>query len=231
MFNIDRETHKAITSKDRTSLFIDRDPFLIDEKIGKEFGHWLDSGIDPKEIEAEKERKVQEEKLQKYENFLIKLDNVKNTEELREIYEEIKSKIKELEKSMIDDLVERVKAIKMDLELAETTPATKPQEKPEEKPAKIEPKPQDTITTAPTPEISENMPPPQEKITKLDANPFGTNLFSFYKNQLEKTKSIDELSEIRKKLNEYNTIFTTEERTELKNLIEEASKKFLKNNL
>lgn len=227
MFNIDRETHKAITSKDRTSLFIDRDPFLIDEKIGQEFGHWLDSGIDPKEIEAEKERKVHEEKLQKYENFLIKLDNVKTTEELREIYEEIKSKIKELEKPMLDDLVERVKAIKMDLELAETGSATaKPQEKPEEKPAKIEPKPQDRITTAPEEEMSENLPPPQEKITKLDANPFGTNLFSFYKNQLEKIETFDELSEIRKKLNEYRTIFTEEERNELKNLIEEKSKNF-----
>ena len=39
-FNIDREGHLAIASKDRTTLFIDRDPFLIDESTGKELIDW-----------------------------------------------------------------------------------------------------------------------------------------------------------------------------------------------
>ena len=45
-FNVDREHHLAIASKDRTELFIDRDPFLIDKKIGEEFMKWSTSGKD-----------------------------------------------------------------------------------------------------------------------------------------------------------------------------------------
>lgn len=132
MFNLERDTHKALVSKDRTSLFIDRDPFLIDEKIGQEFGHWLDSGIDPKEIEAEKKKKIYEEKIKKYEDFLVKLDNVKTKWELQEIYEEIKTQIKELEKPMLDDLIERVKAIKMDLDLKQTNTQKTTEAEPQE---------------------------------------------------------------------------------------------------
>lgn len=43
-FNIDREGHLAIASKDRTRLFIDRDPFLITEETGKELLKWGEQG-------------------------------------------------------------------------------------------------------------------------------------------------------------------------------------------
>ncbi len=43
-FNIDREGHLAIASKDRTGLFIDRDPFLLEKTIGEEFLKWNLSG-------------------------------------------------------------------------------------------------------------------------------------------------------------------------------------------
>lgn len=43
-FTIDREGHYAIASKDRTKLFIDRDPFLITEETGKELADWNSEG-------------------------------------------------------------------------------------------------------------------------------------------------------------------------------------------
>ena len=43
VFNIDREGHYAISSKDRTSLFSD-DPFVIDDKTGAMLDEWLNSG-------------------------------------------------------------------------------------------------------------------------------------------------------------------------------------------
>jgi hypothetical protein len=45
-FNIDRDHHMALASKDRTGLFIDRDPFLISEETGKELLAWSESGKD-----------------------------------------------------------------------------------------------------------------------------------------------------------------------------------------
>lgn len=45
-FNLDRDGHLAIASKDRTKLFIDRDPFLITEEVGQELKNWNDSGVE-----------------------------------------------------------------------------------------------------------------------------------------------------------------------------------------
>ena len=49
-FNLDRDGHYAIASKDRTGMFIDRDPFVITNKTGAELLAWTESG---KEIPAE----------------------------------------------------------------------------------------------------------------------------------------------------------------------------------
>lgn len=43
-FTIDRDTHMAMASKDRTGLFISRDPFVIDEKTGQEIMAWNGAG-------------------------------------------------------------------------------------------------------------------------------------------------------------------------------------------
>lgn len=43
-FNIDRENHMAISGKDNTHLFDERDPFLISEAHGKEIVKWNSSG-------------------------------------------------------------------------------------------------------------------------------------------------------------------------------------------
>jgi hypothetical protein len=45
-FNIDRDSHMAIASKDRTKLFIDKDPFKLSTKTGEELLAWNDGGVD-----------------------------------------------------------------------------------------------------------------------------------------------------------------------------------------
>lgn len=42
--NIDRDTHLAIPSKDRTNLFEGKQPFLITEETGEEIAKWCNSG-------------------------------------------------------------------------------------------------------------------------------------------------------------------------------------------
>ena len=42
--NIDRDTHMAIPSKDRTNLFEGKNPFLITEETGKQIAEWCNSG-------------------------------------------------------------------------------------------------------------------------------------------------------------------------------------------
>lgn len=44
--------HMATSSKDRTGLFMDKDPFIITEKTGKLIRQWCETGIDPKVEEA-----------------------------------------------------------------------------------------------------------------------------------------------------------------------------------
>lgn len=43
-FNIDRDTHHAIVSKDRTNLFESQDPFIITTETGKQLVEWAQSG-------------------------------------------------------------------------------------------------------------------------------------------------------------------------------------------
>ena len=57
-FNIDRDSHMAMASKDRTSMFIDRDPFVITQKIGEEFVVWNKGGIEKAPDTKESERRV-----------------------------------------------------------------------------------------------------------------------------------------------------------------------------
>jgi hypothetical protein len=45
--NIERESHKAIASKDRTGLFEGIDPFIISENTGIKIKEWCDRGVKP----------------------------------------------------------------------------------------------------------------------------------------------------------------------------------------
>jgi len=51
--SLDRDTHKAIAGKDRTELFEGLDPFFITEATGALVRNWCETGIDPKQAEAE----------------------------------------------------------------------------------------------------------------------------------------------------------------------------------
>jgi hypothetical protein len=44
---IDRDTHMAIASKDRTELFEGKDPFVITEQTGELISQWCEKGIEP----------------------------------------------------------------------------------------------------------------------------------------------------------------------------------------
>ena len=44
---IDRDTHMAIASKDRTELFEGKDPFVITEQTGELIRQWCEKGIEP----------------------------------------------------------------------------------------------------------------------------------------------------------------------------------------
>jgi len=48
--NIDRDTHLASPSKDRTNLFEGKNPFLVTEETGKEIANWCNSGDSEKQV-------------------------------------------------------------------------------------------------------------------------------------------------------------------------------------
>lgn len=66
-FTVDRDGHYARASKDRTGIFIDRDPFVITEETGATLKEWAEQGVDPAEIEAKlkAERAAQEAEAKK----------------------------------------------------------------------------------------------------------------------------------------------------------------------
>ncbi len=49
-FSIDRDSHFALSSKDRTGLFIDVDPFLVNKETGKILRDWSEKGVDTSKI-------------------------------------------------------------------------------------------------------------------------------------------------------------------------------------
>lgn len=56
--NIDRDTHTATASKDRTELFEKSDPFVITEATGKLIKDWCEKGIDMDAIKAAELKKA-----------------------------------------------------------------------------------------------------------------------------------------------------------------------------
>lgn len=52
-FNIDRDTHKALPSKDNTRLFEGKDPFIITAETGKALIDWMKSGKKVKPVKKE----------------------------------------------------------------------------------------------------------------------------------------------------------------------------------
>jgi hypothetical protein len=57
-FTLDRDGNYAIASKDRTGLFINRDPFVLEEETGQELLAWSDSGAEVKIDVAKEKNKI-----------------------------------------------------------------------------------------------------------------------------------------------------------------------------
>lgn len=70
--SIDRDTHKAVASKDRTGIFEKMDAFLISEQTGEIIKKWCDSGAEEKKIDYK----------DIYLNMLKKCTHVLNQEEI-----------------------------------------------------------------------------------------------------------------------------------------------------
>ena len=52
-FNLDRDTHTATASKDRTEMFDGIDPFVITEETGVMIADWCNKGVDVKQAVAD----------------------------------------------------------------------------------------------------------------------------------------------------------------------------------
>lgn len=107
-FNIDRDTHHATASKDRTGVFIDADPFMITPKTGEIFREWAESGAEPiveKTHEAPEKKKAVTKKVGPQENgtmpdripdeavdyYLGKIEKLKNTDAATSLWQELDS--------------------------------------------------------------------------------------------------------------------------------------------
>jgi len=60
-FNLDRDSHTAIASKDNTQLFEGKDPFVITENTGKLLKKWVSAGAVDKEAKLRVKIKTQVE--------------------------------------------------------------------------------------------------------------------------------------------------------------------------
>lgn len=223
-FNIDRDHHLAIASKDRTGLFIDRDPFLINADIGKEIMTWNQSGIDGEALEAE--RKVQEEKERVereeresqeredlYNSLIAEMQSVKFIDDLASIWNtQVQPNKSLLWEAYIKDLTERKDAIKEQLAKAPVKPAEVCTPAPEPKkpaapkappaPPKKEPEAPVEPATPPAPvKTPEEVKPaeapliPEELVTPVVKDP-AAQKFDAFITKIKATKNIEELNDI-----------------------------------
>lgn len=84
-FNIDRDKHYAVASKDRTGIFSEMDPFIIDETTGHKLLEWSESGVEPtappvvvnkKQIEEEESQKKEKEVIAQKQDIRNKLQKL-----------------------------------------------------------------------------------------------------------------------------------------------------------
>lgn len=84
--NLDRDTHTAIASKDRTELFEGLDPFIITEETGKKIKKWCDAGIDVAALEAAEKKATQEKHDADIKAATKSIKECKTLTELQDIY-------------------------------------------------------------------------------------------------------------------------------------------------
>lgn len=138
MFNIDRDSHFAMAVKDRTSLFIDRDPFKLSIQTGEEFRKWLETGIDPRKADFEREQAEQKARDDLYDSYIAQLDSAKDSETLKSIYEDLKNDAKTLGADYTKDLTDRIKSIKEEIVKGRQEQSQKEESKKQPKEAIIE---------------------------------------------------------------------------------------------
>jgi len=73
--NIDRDTHLAVASKDRTEIFEGKEPFMISENTGFMIKEWCDKGVMP-----EKKKEV---------DYIAQLDECTSKEQLTEVWKSL----------------------------------------------------------------------------------------------------------------------------------------------
>lgn len=71
-FNLDRDRHFATASKDRTGIFSEIDPFIIDEKTGVTLREWCEAGTDAAPIVINQAQLDAEENKKKEQAMLLK---------------------------------------------------------------------------------------------------------------------------------------------------------------
>lgn len=109
-FNIDRDSHQVVASKDNTRLFEGKDPFVITEETGKVLKEWVSSGAVDTTIEEKKDL------LSKINLLAIGLKtNIKLVEE----------KVGPLNTKSVAELEEVVKRLEVALEKAKKPNTTK----------------------------------------------------------------------------------------------------------
>lgn len=109
-FNIERDSHDVTASKDRTGLFIDRDPFLITEKTWEEIIKWNNSGV-AVVVELTHEEEQEELFNQTYES--IKMCANKNAMDL--YFSNLKEEIKEDPNMLTRDHLKKLGILKKDM--------------------------------------------------------------------------------------------------------------------
>lgn len=110
-FNLDRDTHAAIASKDRTEMFDNADPFQISSETGELLKNWCNSGKVPtSRIKTKKEApKTSNMKLLKH---VLAERGAKNLEEANELLDGLtEGKYKDLTKLTEDDAAAILKPI------------------------------------------------------------------------------------------------------------------------
>jgi flagellar motor switch/type III secretory pathway protein FliN len=109
--NIDRDTHTATASKDRTEIFEGLDPFVITEATGKLVRDWCEKGIDIMALEREaKEKEIQAAK-EKEEQFKKEvaatekaIKKAKTLEDLKNIYSALSIELKTATVAIKDEM-------------------------------------------------------------------------------------------------------------------------------
>jgi hypothetical protein len=97
--NIDRDTHMAMASKDRTNLFEGKDPFVITEKTGKAILKWCETGVEavkPTNLAVPNNKELDHEAF--YVLWQLEIDSMDTATKLRQLYDVHAATVSEDEK-------------------------------------------------------------------------------------------------------------------------------------